>query len=202
MMGPAMPSARVSTFVDTLTLMAAGDSDNSVSPQVYTGDAARDMPPASAGLRAPSDKRGRSDRDPDHPAKSGPLSEEARARVVDLTLRMMDKLTPREIAVAAGVSAEAGPVKAVIKAARKSLAERAEFYVEAHAIATVQAALDGDAKPAQWALEHITEHGERIVDPAESEKPAAPPTFNIGFQLGGVPVPALPPASVDGDVVK
>jgi hypothetical protein len=192
-----MPSARVSRFVDTQVLLDEADSVDS-----GVGDTSRAMPPASTGLRAPSDRLARTDRDPDNPAKSGPLTDEARQRVVDLTLRMMDKLTPRQIATAAGVSAEAGPVKAVIKAARRSLAERAEFYVEAHAIATMQAALDGDAKPAQWALERITEQGERIVDPAESEKPAAPPTFNIGFSLGGVPVPAALPAAVDGEVVK
>lgn len=192
-----MPSARASRFVDTETLIAEG-----LSPVFPVGATSRTQPPASAGLRAPADKLVRTDqRDRQaHPAEPGPLTDEARSRVVDLTLRMMDKLTPKQIAIEAGVGTDATVVKQVIKAARRSLVDRAEFYVEAHAIATLQAALDGDAKPAQWALERITEQGERIVDAPEAEKQQVAPTFNIGFQLGGVPL--KPTLALEGEVVK
>lgn len=196
-----MPSARPSRFVDTQTLMAEavrGDFRQEQGPDT------RSLPPASLGLRAPADKLDRTDRRDrqEHPAEPGPLTDAARQRVVDLTLRMMDKLTPKQIAIEAGVSTDATVVKTVIKAARKSLAERAEFYVEAHAIATMQAALEGDAKPAQWALEHIAESGDRIIDPPQKEAPQVAPTFNIGFPIGGVPVrPAAQPA-IEGEVVK
>lgn len=185
-----MPSARPSRFVDTQTLMAEGDS--------------RSLPPASAGLRAPADKLDRTDRRDrqEHPAEPGPLTDAARQRVVELTLRMMDKLTPKQIAIEAGTSTDATLVKRIIKTARKSLAERAEFYVEAHAIATMQAALDGDAKPAQWALEHIGTEGERIVDPPQKEAPQAAPMFNIGFNLGGVPLKPTTQPAIEGEVVK
>lgn len=197
-----MPSARASQFVSTETLIAEGDTGH-YGPQ--TGPDVRSRPPASTGLRAPSDKLDRSDSwdRQRHPGEPGALSEEARDRVVDLTLRMMDKLTPKQIAVEAGTSTNGRVIRETIKAARKSLAERAEFYVEAHAIATMQAALEGDAKPAQWALEHIGEGGDRIVDAPKKEEQAGAPTFNIGFSIGGVPMqPAvgLPPASVDGQL--
>lgn len=194
-----MPSARASRFVDTETLMAQADRGDSIQ---QTGPDSRSTPPASGGLRAPADKLDRTDRRDrrNHPAEPGPLTDEARDRVVDLTLRMMNKLTPKQIAIEAGVSTDATVVKSIIKTARRSLVDRAEFYVEAHAIATLQAALEGDAKPAQWALERIAEQGERIVDAPEAEKPQVAPTFNIGFQIGGVPVKSLP-AAVDGDVV-
>lgn len=195
----AMPSARASRFVDTETLMGEGDTAALARGE---GPDQRSRPPASAGLRAPSDKLSRADqRDRDaHPGTPGPLSDDARDRVVALTLRMMNKLTPKQIAVEAGTSTDAKLVKGIIKSARRSLTERAEFYVEAHAIATMQAALEGDARPAQWALEHIGEGGDRVVDAPKKEEAPSAPTFNIGFQLGGVPLkPTL--AITDGEVV-
>lgn len=193
-----MPSARASRFVDTQTLMGEGVTRET---GLQVGRDSRSRPPASGGLRAPSDKWDRADsRDrADHPGTPGALSDETRERVVALTLRMMDKLTPKQIAIEAGTSTDAKVIKAVIRGARKSLAERAEFYVEAHAIATMQAALEGDAKPAQWALEHIGEGGERIVDPPKKEDTASTPIFNIGFQLGGVPL--RPQLAIEGETV-
>lgn len=194
-----MPSARPSRFVSTEALMAEGDTGHT---GLQVGPDSRSRPPASTGLRAPSDKFDRADRrdSREHPGQPGPLTDEARERVVSLTLRMMDKLSPREIAAEAGTSTDGKLIKGIITKARQSLAERAEFYVEAHAIATMQAALEGDAKPAQWALEHIGENGTRIVDPPKKEEQAGAPTFNIGFSLGGVPMTAQ--KAIDGEVVK
>lgn len=201
-MALTMRSARTRDFVDTQTLMDEPDTGQPA------GRDARSLPPASAGLRAPASVSGRADKRAraEHPAPSGPLSEERASALVDLTMRMMDKLTPKEIAIEAGVSADARPVKQIIKHVRQRLTERAEFYLEAHAVATIQAAVEGDAKPAQWALERINADGEHIVDPVDTEKPQVAPTFNIGFNMGGLPQNAGPQQIVapalEGEVVK
>jgi hypothetical protein len=202
-MSMVMRSARPSSFVDTQTLL---DTPDTGQP---TGRDARSLPPASDGLRAPAAVSGRADKRAraEHPAPSGPLSEERAQNLLDLTLRLMDKLSPKEIAIEAGVSADARPVKQIIKHVRQRLTERAEFYLEAHAVATIQAAVEGDAKPAQWALERINADGEHIVDPVDTEKPQAAPTFNIGFSIGGIPQPSMSqkvaaPPALDGEVVK
>ncbi len=169
-------------------------------------DADRQWPPASEGLRAPSSVTDRLEkrRRANHPATDGRMPDEKRDEVVALTMRLMDKLDATSIAIKAGVSADAGVVRQTIKAARTALQSRAEFYVEAHALATIAAAADGDAKPAQWALERIAEGEDRVVDPVKAEQAPAAPTFNMGFVLGGVPMPvvALPPAVLDGEVAK
>ena len=59
--------------------------------------------------------------------------------------------------------------------------------MDAHWKAAQVAAEMGDAKPAQWALERISEGEQRIV---EKEKAgASAPMVNIGIALGGVPQP-------------
>jgi hypothetical protein len=147
-------------------------------------------PPQSAGLRAASGTRPRTDRrrQQRHPAKPGPLSAEKRDEVVAKTIELMDSKTPAEIAIAVGVSTEARPVREVIKEARSALQRRAAFYVEQHAAATRVASSQGDAKPSQWALERIAEGGDRIVDEPKAAPPAAPPQFNVGFVIGGIPM--------------
>jgi hypothetical protein len=165
-------------------------------------DEQRQSPPASVELRAPSSRLRRSeDRDREREdRKRGPKSEEESDAITQLTMRLMDKLTAAEIARKAEVDPRA--VRTVIKAARASLASRAEFYVEAHAAATAVAALAGDAKPAQWAMERIAEEGERIVDAPEENKVQQAPTFTLGFVVGGMPaVKALPPV-IDAETVK
>lgn len=165
-------------------------------------DEQRQSPPASVELRAPSSRLRRSeDRDREREdRKRGPKSAEDADAITQLTMRLMDKLTAAEIARKAEVDPRA--VRTVIKAARASLASRAEFYVEAHAAATAVAALAGDAKPAQWAMERIAEDGERIVDAPEENKVQQAPTFTLGFVVGGMPaVKALPPV-IDAETVK
>lgn len=165
-------------------------------------DPVHQAPPASDGLRAPSRALVRTEtRDRAAANRQVHRDEASAAGVVDLTLRLMGRMNAT--AIAREVEADPRTVRDIIKAARKSLADRAEFYVEAHAVATVQAAIAGNAKPAQWALEHIAEEDARIIDPPKVEERQAPATFNIGFKMGGIPEAAdqraLPPASIDGE---
>lgn len=164
-------------------------------------DPVHQAPPASEGLRAPHGALVRTEiRDRANSDRKVHKDEAEAQGVVDLTLRLMGKMSTMAIARETGVDPRT--TTDIIKRARRSLAERAEFYVEAHAVATVQAAIAGNAKPAQWALEHIAEEGEHIVDPVKTEEKVAPQTFNIGFKMGGLPdgvdVRMLPPA-VDGE---
>jgi hypothetical protein len=166
------------------------------SSQFAEGETSRALPPASDGLRAPAGVSSSvSAAQRRHPGKPGRLTENERDSVVDTTMALMDKLTATEIAAKAGTSRDGRTVRSIIKAARTALQQRAEFYVEAHAAATVVAAAQGDAKPAQWALERIAEGEDRIVDRDKNEGPSAP-TFNIGFNMGGVPK-QLAPAPVE-----
>ncbi len=169
-------------------------------------DEQRQAPPASEGLRAPSDVRVRTeDRDREREdRKRGRKSDDDAAAITDLAISLMDKLSAA--AIARKLKVDPRSVREVIKSARRSLAQRAELYVEMHAHAAAVAALAGDAKPAQWAIERIAEEGERVIDPPDDVKPASVPTFTLGFVVGGMPmarpVAALPPAAIEGEVVK
>lgn len=168
----------------------------------------RELPPASIGLRAPADVSSRADarRREQHPAKRGRMSDEKRDEFVGAVVELMDKLTATEIAVQTGAGTDGRSVKEVILAARSALQRRAEFYTHAHALATIRAAAEGDAKPSQWALERIAEGEDRVVDPQVKEAaPPAPPTLSLGFVIGGVPMQvqsAPAPAAIEGEVVR
>lgn len=180
-----MPNARPSTFV---------------SPP--TGLTTRDLPPASEGLRAPAGVTGRPDKRhrQRHPGTPGRMSDPDRDSFVDTVMALADKLPPIDIARATGTSTSGRAVREVIKSARTALQARAEFYVEAHAMATIAAAAEGNSKPAEWALTHIAEGEDRVVDPEKKETTQVAPTFNLGFVLGGVPV-ALAPVPAPSAVI-
>ncbi len=181
-----MPSTRVSNFDE---------------PGIIT-DPSRQRPPQSEGLMAPSDVLERADkrRRERHPAKPGPMDEEKADATVALTMRLMDSLSMSDIATKAGVGV--GAVSEVIKGARLTLQQRAKFYVEAHAVATIAAAAEGNAKPAQWALERIAEGDDRIIDQPKADAATAPATFNIGFKIGGLPEGATMQKAIEGEVAK
>lgn len=118
------------------------------------------------------------------------MSEAKRAEVVATAIALMDSQTPAQIAVLTGTSTTGRAVREIIKEARATLQRRAVFYLDLHAQAATVAAEQGDAKPAQWALERIAEEGDRVVDEPKSAPAAAPPQFNLGFVIGGIPMPS------------
>lgn len=86
-------------------------------------------------------------------------------------------------------------VAKVIKTARAVLGNLAEEYVTSHIEVVRKALANGDAKSlavaaraSEWAIESISEGGERVVD-AHKAAPSLPPgpAFQIGIALGGVP---------------
>lgn len=169
-----MPSARASLFT---------------TADLTQPDTQRDLPPQSVGLRAPAGTAGRADTrlQKKHPGKRGRMSDEERGTFVDTVMEIMDDLTATEIAIQAGTSTNGRAVREVIAEAKTALQQRAGFYVKAHALATIRAAGEGDAKPAQWALEHIADGETRVVEPVQKEVAPTAPVFNIGFALGGLP---------------
>lgn len=170
-------------------------------------DEQRQAPPASEGLRAPSDAYERTEqRDRDREdRKRGRKTTEDADLITSTAIALMDKLSAA--AIARKLECDPRAVRSVIKSARNALASRAELYVELHVHAATVAAMAGDAKPAQWAIERIAEEGERIIDPPDDAKPSTVPTFTLGFVVGGMPAPrpvaALPAAApIDAEVVK
>ncbi len=89
------------------------------------------------------------------------------------------------IAVKVGVHPDGRAVRDVIKAARESLARHAERYVEMHVMGAQIAAEQGDTKPAQWALEMISEGDMRVVDSPKTNV-SVQPSLRIGIAVGGV----------------
>jgi hypothetical protein len=144
------------------------------------------IPPASpglppAGIDAPNQARDRHRNK--YPAKRGPMSQTEKTHVVETVMSQMDTTSPNKIARI--LSRDPGTIKSVIKTARQTLQMRAADYVDAHWTATQVAAGQGDAKPAQWAMERIAEGEQRIV---EKEKAgASAPSLQIGIAIGGMP---------------
>lgn len=171
-------------------------------------DDPRLAPPASEGIIAPSSALVRQEaRDRrEYKRTPGPKDDAEGDAIVDITLQLMEKMSAPAIArraAAEGHPVDSRSVTSIIRAARRSLAERAEFYVEAHGVATIRAAIEGDAKPAQWALDRIAEEGERIIDAPQAEAAVAPTTFNIGFKMGGLPEGVtVAPLAIEGEVAK
>lgn len=177
-----MPSPRVSNFVLDAELMPEGSTT-------------RDLPPASSELTAPSDVSVRSDarRRRVHPARIGRPSGESQDQTVHEVFEGMRKgLEIEDIAANAQCGQDGRHVREVMSSAREQLQRRVGDYVEIHLVAAKVAAMKGNADPAQWALENIAVEGERVVAPAQKNLPPPPPTFNLGFVIGGMPQPVVP----------
>lgn len=184
--------------------------EDSGVPRDSTGATARSGPPASDGLLAGSVKLVHADvrRRRNYPAKSGPLPLTTTETLVEQAITQMDISTPQEIAIKVGVSADARPVREVIRAARRTLALNAEAYAAAHMEAVTAAIADGDpkalavaVKASQWALERIADGADRVVDSAKQAP--TQPSLQIGIAIGGVPQPpALPPAEDTVDAIS
>lgn len=105
---------------------------------------------------------------------------------------MRKGLKIEEIAANAETGQDGRKVREVMGAARETMQRRVGEYVEIHLVAAKVAAMKGDAEPAQWALENIVTEGERVVAPPQRNLPPPPPTFNLGFVIGGMPQQAVP----------
>lgn len=95
-----------------------------------------------------------------------------------------------DAAVATGVAVDSRPVRELVQEAREKFHRRVDDYVEIHLTASKMAALDGDAKPAQWALERIAAEGVRVFDQPDAAAAAKPASVSIGIRIGGIPQPA------------
>ena len=75
----------------------------------------------------------------------------------------------------------ASTIARVLAGARESLEVSAGWYVDQHKVATAIAALRGDSKPAQWALERLA-----VVRPVEPAAGSSGLTVRIGVLLPGL----------------
>lgn len=174
---------------------------------------ARYAPPASDGL-PPSDSKpdGRETLRQRHPAarKAQLVKTED---IIGTAIAVLAGGDMTKEAAERGVSVASQPVKDLIRQARERFIQRVDRYVDAHLIAAETAALAGDAKPAQWALEHIQFEGERVVEPVDTRPQGQPAGLRIGVVIGGIPQPAsqavetsivtaeeLPPLEPSGDL--
>lgn len=128
----------------------------------------------------------------------------------------LEQLNIRGRALAMALGRSPAAIRKAVVEARERIQSRAGDYADLHFEATKVAAKEGDAKPAEWALERITapsESGkgvERIVQPLKtSEEGPRMPVVNIGVSLGGisagaslkthVAVKELPPIDVEAE---
>lgn len=180
----AMPSTNPANFMNE-------PIEGELIPEGVT---ARHLPPASPELRAPSGMSERADKRlrQQHPARIGrPTNEDMEDVAVTTFESLREGLSVRDTAIALHAGTDGKRTRAIIDKAKDKLAARLDDYLDAHMIATQQAALEGDAKPAQWAIENIAIEGERAVDPPAKNLPPPAPTFNLGFVVGGMPQPVL-----------
>ena len=123
--------------------------------------------------------------------------------ITDTEQALIDRFVadqPREIstdqvkALAKVLRRRPSTVRDCIQRARENFVATAEGYVEVHQQA-VEGALnrrdyDTAAKHAEWALEHLSHEGQRVVDRDVAETHA--PKVIIGVNLGGMGLPAAP----------
>lgn len=150
--------------------------------------------------------------------KGGPLSAAEEAATEAMVLSSPPSESPEDLekrtkALAIALGRQPGTIRKEIISARERLQERSTDYADLHFKAAQIAASDGNAGPAQWALERIsapTEDGkgvERIVQPLKTtEDGPKMPVVNIGIALGGIAAGAqlkstqkaeLPPIDVE-----
>lgn len=84
-------------------------------------------------------------------------------------------------------------IRSMIEEARENFVAGAQDYVDIHKQATAGAlrTMDFDAalKGSQWALEHISAEGARIVDPPKAMTGPTGPRIQIGIKVGGIDSP-------------
>lgn len=141
--------------------------------------------------------------------RAGPVSKVEREFVAQFLADQPREITPRqERALAQTLRRSKDVIKTLIEEARENFVAGAQDYVNIHKQATQGAlhTLDFDAalKGSQWALEHISAEGARIVDPPKAVTGSTGPRIQIGIKVGGIDNPvteiALPvPPVIEGE---
>lgn len=153
----------------------------------------------------------------------GPLSQVEHVAVEALIASVRgdepeQELQTRGRALALALGRTPAAIRKAVVSARERLQESAGTYAELHLEAARVAAREGDAKPAEWALERITaptEDGkglERVVEPIKGAgQVQTMPVVNIGIGLGGiapgakltpqVEIQRIPVAAIEGKLI-
>lgn len=129
--------------------------------------------------------------------KMGPLTQGEKIAVEALVVSVTPEETEEQLqqrgrALGIALRRSPGAIRDEVLNAQERLTSRATLYVDLHMKAAAIAAEEGNAAPAQWAIERITAKDEkgkkvRIVEPAKTEDTGSRgPTVNIGVALGGM----------------
>lgn len=127
----------------------------------------------------------------------GPATKAEKEFVTGLILDQPQEITPaQERALATVLRRPRDTVKRIIEEARDSFVESAGRYVDIHRQVTEAGLRDGTpkglevaAKGAQWAIEHISSEGVRIIDKAVAESTGT--KIMIGVKIGGMVEPEV-----------
>lgn len=129
--------------------------------------------------------------------RPGVISKAEREFVTAIVMDQPQEITPaQERALATVLRRPRDTVKRIIEEARDSFVESAGRYVDIHRQVTEAGLRDGTpkglevaAKGAQWAIEHISSEGVRIIDKVVAESTGT--KIMIGVRLGGMVEPEV-----------
>lgn len=182
--------------------MDTGLPDNTPAPKGRRRPSGPGLPAAGETTPPAVTRRRRA-----HPAKRKPLLEKTQD-IIKAAEAVLAGTPVQKAAIEAGVDVTGKSVKELVKQARERFLSRVNDYVDIHIEAARVAAADGDAKPAQWALERIAAEGERVVELVADPRAMPSPMqggINIGVMVGGIPAPpatqTLDTAIVDADAL-
>lgn len=103
------------------------------------------------------------------PRKTGRMGEAEKRAAIYLAMAQPDMT---DLQIAKTLNRSRAAITNLLDQARATLAENAGYYVKAHLHATAIAAANGNAGPAQWALEHIMEMDDEGKEHRLVEQPA------------------------------
>lgn len=124
--------------------------------------------------------------------RAGSPSQPEKALVAQFVLDQPRELTNGQISgLARTLRRSKDVVKKLIDEARDNFVANAGRYVDIHIAATEGALSEGDhevaAKAAQWAMEHTSAEGSRIVEKAQTGPVGS--RIQIGIKVGGIDAP-------------
>ena len=131
--------------------------------------------------------------------RAGSTTKAEKELVARVVLDQPREVSPRQIhGLAIALRRPKEVIRALVEEAKEHFVANASDYVRIHKQATDQALENGEndiaAKAAQWAMEHLSAEGVRIVEPKADQ--AAGNRIQIGIKLGGIGESQPPPIVV------
>lgn len=129
--------------------------------------------------------------------RKGPLTKVEHIAAEALVTSVDENESPEQIehrsrALAIALRRTPQSMRESVEAARQRIVDRLPLYADLHLQAAINAAAEGNSKPAEWALERATTKDDkdkvmRVVEPLKQETTQSMlPVINIGIQMGGI----------------